>query len=214
MKYSYVYVLDSYADWELGYVTAELESRRYFRSPETHYPVRTVSATKEPIRTMGGLTIFPDTTPDELTPENVAVLLLPGADTWHEPQHAPIIAKTKELLDSHSNIGAICGATVALANAGLLDKRPHTSNSLDYLKHACPHYHGASFYEDKKAVADANLVTANSAGGLLFARYILARLGVFSEDTLAEWYNFFQTGQTQHFLALMQTLPKQGPTEG
>lgn len=31
MKYAYVYVLDSMADWELGYVIAELNSGQYFK---------------------------------------------------------------------------------------------------------------------------------------------------------------------------------------
>lgn len=31
MKTIYIYVLDTLADWELGYVTAELNSRRFLK---------------------------------------------------------------------------------------------------------------------------------------------------------------------------------------
>lgn len=209
MKHAYVYVLDTLADWELGYVMAELNSGQYFKNQGARLPIMIVGATKEPITTKGGMKIIPDTTIDAITPEMTAVLLLPGADTWHDPKHTPIIEKARALLDSNATIGAICGATSALANAGIFDTRPHTSNSLDYLKMTCPQYHGERWYKDEKAVADGNLITASSAGGLLFARHILARLEVFSEDTLAAWYHYFDTGEADYFSALMQTLPQQ-----
>lgn len=52
----YVYVLDTLADWELGYVTAELSSKRFFRKGAPEVSVKTVAISKEPIKTMGGLT--------------------------------------------------------------------------------------------------------------------------------------------------------------
>lgn len=33
----YIYVLDTLADWELGYVTAELNSRRFFKKMRPKY---------------------------------------------------------------------------------------------------------------------------------------------------------------------------------
>ncbi len=206
MKYAYTYVLDTMADWEIGYAIAELNSGRFFQKPGERVPVKTVSVTKDPITSSGGMTVLPDTTLDEIRPETTAVLLLPGAD-WDQPQHAPIVDKARELLASGANVAAICGATSALARAGLLDSRPHTSNSLDYLKMVAPTYKGEAFYRDEPAVADGNLITASSAGGLLFARYILARLGVCSQETLEAWYHYFNTGDAHYFYALMQTLP-------
>lgn len=206
MKYAYAYVLDTMADWEIGYATAELHSGRFFQKQGERVPVKTVGATKDPITTLGGMTVIPDTTVDEIRPETTAVLLLQGADTWDQPQHVPIVEKARELLASGANVAAICGATVALARAGLLDTRPHTSNSLDYLKMVIPNYAGEALYQDEPAVADGNLITASSAGGLLFARYVLARLGVFSGEALEAWYHYFDTGDAKYFYALMQTL--------
>lgn len=56
-------------------------------------------------------------------------------------------------------------------------------------------------------VADGSLITASATGGLLWAKHILARLGVFQDDTLEAWYQYFSTGKVEQFYALMQTLP-------
>ncbi|MGG3279174.1 DJ-1/PfpI family protein [Paenibacillus solani] len=62
-------------------------------SKETRIPVKTVAAAKSPITTKGGMTILPDTTIEEITLESSAILLLPGADLWLNPEHTPIIEK-------------------------------------------------------------------------------------------------------------------------
>jgi len=41
----------------------------------------------------------------------------------------------------------------------------------------------------------------------LWARQIIAYLGVFQADTLEAWYEYFNTGKPEYFFALMQTLP-------
>ena len=52
----YVYILETLADWELGYVTSELHSGRFFKKDAECVSLKTVSYSKEPIHTMGGLT--------------------------------------------------------------------------------------------------------------------------------------------------------------
>lgn len=208
MKYAYVYVLDTLADWEIGHVTSELHSGRFFKHPGERVPVKYVGATLAPITTMGGIKITPDATLDAVTAETTAVLILPGGDTWADPRQAPVIDKVRVLLEQDVTIAAICGATEALAKAGLLDGRPHTSNGLDYLKHVAPEYRGESWYRTEKAIADGNLITASSAGGLEFARLILARLGVFAEATLVPWYQYFSSGDPQFIYTMMDTLPR------
>jgi putative intracellular protease/amidase len=135
------------------------------------------------------------------------VLLLPGANTWDAPRHGAILDKARELLAVGATVCAICGATVALANARLLDHRAHTSNGPGFLEMVSPGYKGQRFYVDKLSVADNNLITAGSTGSLLFAKQIIEHLGVFQPDTLEAWYDYFRTGESAHFFALMQTLP-------
>ena len=203
----YVYVLETLADWELGYVTSELHSRRFFKKDAECVSLKTVSYSKEPIHTMGGLTVIPDCLIDDVVVSETSVLLLPGADTWNDPKHGAIIKKASEFLSIGATVGAICGATTALANFGLLDNRRHTSNGQGFLEMFSPTYKGQSFYIDEPSVADNNLITANSTGSLLWAKQIIERLGVFQSDTLEFWYEYFSTGKAESFFALMQTLP-------
>lgn len=202
----YIYVLDTLADWELGYVTAELNSGRFFKKDAPKVSVKTVAISTEPVKTMGGLTIVPDCTISEIAVSEKSVLLLPGANTWDDPGHSVIIKKVGELLSAGALVCAICGATVALANAGLLDQRLHTSNGAGYLEMVSPSYKGQKFFVDVTSVVDRNLITASSTGGLLWAKQIIERLDVFQHNTLEAWYAYFSTGEAQHFFTLMQTL--------
>lgn len=203
----YVYILDTLADWELGYVTAELNSKRFFREGAPDISVKTAGISHEAVRTMGGLSVIPDCSIHDIVMNEKSILLLPGANTWNDPRHSAIIEKAGDLLSTGATVCAICGATAALANAGLLDQRLHTSNGTGYLEMYAPRYKGQQFYVNKPSVADHNLITAGSTGALSWAKLIIERLQVFQPDTLEAWYHYFCSGREQHFFALMQTLP-------
>lgn len=202
----YVYVLDTLADWELGYVTAELYSGRFFKKGAPEIRVKTVGISKEPVRTMGGLTVIPDCTVSDMAVNEKSVLLLPGANTWEDPAHGPVIRKAAELLSAGAVVCAICGAAAALAKAGLLDERRHTGNGLGYLKMVAPCYRGEGAYVEEPSVADRGLITAGATGALPWARQIIERLDVFRPDTLEAWYRYFSSGEERDFFALMETL--------
>ena len=207
MSTIYVYVMDTLADWELGYVTAELNSGRFFKEGAPKVTLKTVSHSKEPVTTMGGMRIVPDCVIADIEVAEANVLLLPGSNTWNDQKHFAIIEKASEFLSIGAMVGAICGATAALANFGLLDERPHTSNGPGFLERVAPSYKGQSHYLDEPSVVGDNLITASSTGGLLWARQIIEHLEVFEATTLDAWYNYFNTGETEQFFALMQSLP-------
>lgn len=207
MSTIYVYVMDTLADWELGYVTAELNSGRFFKEGAPNVTLKTVSYSKEPVTTMGGMRIVPDCVIADIEVAEANVLLLPGSNTWNDQKHFAIIEKASEFLSIGAMVGAICGATAALANFGLLDERPHTSNGPGFLEMVAPSYKGQSHYLDEPSVVGDNLITASSTGGLLWARQIIEHLEVFEATTLDAWYNYFNTGETEQFFALMQSLP-------
>ena len=179
----YVYILDTLADWEMGYAAAELNSKRFFKKDAPNISVKTVGISKEPVKTMGGLTIIPDCVISDIAMNEESVLLLPGANTWGDPIHGAIIDKASHLLSAGGTVCAICGATAALANVGLLDQRLHTSNGMGYLEMVSPCYKGQQYYVDKPSVADQNLITASSTAANLQPVHLIA---VQSGDGLAK----------------------------
>lgn len=126
----YLYVFDTMSDWEVGYLIAELNSGRYFKKELPPLGVITVGIDKNAVTTMGGLKIIPSVSIDECILKNSDVFILPGGDTWMESIHDPILKKVSTFLKEEIVVAAICGATVRLANEGLLDSRRHTSNHL------------------------------------------------------------------------------------
>lgn len=203
----YFYVLDTLADWEPGYALAELGSGRFFRPGAPRFEVVTVGRTREPIRTMGGVKIAPDVVLDEIRPVEGDVLLLPGAETWGEPAQAAVVALARAVLDRGVVVAAICGATVALADAGVLDDRLHTSNDLDHLRAACPGYRGASHYRHEPAVLHGNLITATGLAPRELAEKLFERLGVMSAETLRAWSGLHAERTRAQFEALVASLP-------
>ena len=80
MKYMYLYLLDTMADWEHGYLLLVLSLQNMTEAHQL--TVKTVGRTKQAIKTAGGLTLIPDVTPDKVVMEDAAALVLIGADTW------------------------------------------------------------------------------------------------------------------------------------
>jgi putative intracellular protease/amidase len=206
MRTLYLYTPDTMADWEPGHVLAELRSGRYLRDPALKYNTVLCGRTLEPIITMGGIHLAPEVLVDVIRPVPGDVLVLPGADTWLEPSQAPVIATVRKLLDHGMVVAAICGATLGLANAGLLDNRKHTSNDPAALKMFCPQYRGERSYVNAPAVTDGNLITASGLAPAEFAFQVFKKLGVMTPETLSAWHGLFATRKAEFFYALMESL--------
>ena len=213
MRKVYIYLLNTMADWEIGHISAELNSRRFFKKDAEEIDLKYVSVSKETVKTMGGLTVTPDCLVDDISIDEKTVLIFPGADTWNDESNNKVLEKAVEVLDANGTVCAICGATVALAKKGLLDQCRHTSNGKGFLEMFVPEYKGTDFYVDSPAVADKNLITAGATGSLLWAKLIIERLNVFSDKALESWYNYFKTGKAEYFFALMQQAGKQKTAE-
>lgn len=208
MRTLYLYVLDTLADWEPGHVMAELVSGRYLKDPALRYSVVLCGSTREPVTTMGGLHLAPEILTGDIRPAPGDVLVLPGGDTWLDPAQAPALRAAGRLLDEGMLVAAICGATLGLADAGLLDNRPHTSNDPAALNLFCPGYHGSAQYVNEPAVTDRNLITASGLAPAEFAYHVFRALDVMSPATLEAWHGLFTTRRPEYFFALMGSLPQ------
>jgi putative intracellular protease/amidase len=202
----YLYVFDTMSDWEIGYLTAELNSGRYYKKGLAPSKIVTVGIEKTPVTTMGGLKILPDIQLDECHIESADALILPGGETWTEAMHQPILKIAERCLKEGILVAAICGATMGLAQSGLLNSHWHTSNDLEYLKMVCPTYTGENYYKMESAVTDGKLITASGIAPLEFTVHVLKSLDVFSSKTLDAWYSLNKTYESNYFYELMNSI--------
>lgn len=212
----YLAVVETLADWEIGYLTAELHSRRFFANPLAPFELVRVGLTQASVHSMGGMALTPDLRLEEVAMAQGDLLLLPGADIWDQPQAQAALAFARARLDEGHNVAAICGATNGLAQVGALDRHAHTSNDLDFLKQTCPGYQGAALYRQEPAVRDRNLITATGLAPLEFAHEVFQLLGVMRPATLEAWYQLHRTREAKWFHALMQSMQpeQQGSVPG
>jgi putative intracellular protease/amidase len=187
------------AEMEVGHLLAELHTGRY---TGTAFDVVTVAESRDPVASMGGITMVPDTLLAELDPAQSDLLVMPGAEMWDAGGGEAFAAAARRFLEAGVPVAATCGATAGLARAGLLDTRDHTSASADYL--AMTGYGGGERYRDKRAVIDGDLVTAGPQSPVQFARATMERLGLADESTLEAYEALFYRGDLAGFPVLMQ----------
>ncbi|MFC9896917.1 type 1 glutamine amidotransferase family protein [Nocardia sp. NPDC127579] len=192
-------VYDTLADWEVGAATAHINNPEWQVAPGS-FEVRTVGLGTEPIRTKGGMRIVPDLTLAELTPEESAMLILPGADSWMGEDLVPFARKAREFVAAGVPVAAICGATFGLAREGLLDDRAHTSNVAEFLLYSG--YSGADRYVGQPAVTDGGVVTASGTAPFEFAREVLSVLGVYEPHILDAWYRLYAHSEPAAYFEL------------
>ena len=132
-KSVYLYVFDTMADWEVAYITAEINSGRFFKKGSPELKLVTVANSKDEVTTMGGVKFKPDIEIAEFKSKNAAVLILPGGDTWLDSLHDPMLDVADQCLKDNIVVAAICGATFGLAKKL---NAPHTTNDR-FLKAVC-----------------------------------------------------------------------------
>ena len=183
-------VFDGFADWEPAHAVAELRRRG-------NRTVRTVGFAATPVVSMGGLRIIPDVELGAVRPEDVELFVLPGGDLWEGVQYPrPELERLlNTLLAAGTAVAAICGATLALGRAGILNDRQHTSNTSTYLSAHAVEYRGADSYVDAMAVCDRHVITASGLGAVDFARAIFSELEIFRVADEALWFDMFKHGR-------------------
>jgi len=195
----HLFLPESFTDLEPAFVVLALNSPPW-PTLTRRFQVQTVAESSAPVTTAGGVTILPDLTLEDLHPSKSAMLILPGSGAWAEGKHVAAIERANAFLAADVPVAAICGATIGLANAGLLNERQHTSNVPQYL--LVPNYQGGAHYQDQPAVTDGNLITANGIAPVDFAFQILAKLGAYPSPVLDAWYHMYKFGDPAYYFTL------------
>lgn len=201
-KIIYIYLLEDMAQWEIANIIQGLSMKNLVKENK-NFIVKFVGINQNPVKTIGGLTIVPDCSMEEIDIQSTAALLLPGATTWNKAENQKILNMALDFIDKGILVGAVCGATLALADLEVLNKFKHTSNSVEYLKMFSKNYKGEELYVDEMACIDKNLVTASAAGGLPWAKLILEYLDIYPSEKVEAWYNYYQSGQAKYLMELI-----------
>src|SRR5215470_3292937 len=109
---AYFLVFDGLADWELAHALCEINKSGKFE-------VVAVGLSDNPVTTMGGLKLNSDITLDGVSLAEASIFMLPGGDMWERESHEDLKTLLRRLHAEKVSIGAICGATLEIARAGL-----------------------------------------------------------------------------------------------
>lgn len=201
----HLFVFDTMADWEPAFAIAGINNPEWQLEPG-RYQVRTTSADGQTVTTIGGVRIQPDLALDEVSPEMSAMLILPGGQSWERGANTEAVHLAAKFLGAGVPVAAICAATLALARAGLLNERQHTSNAKEYL--TASGYNGADFYREAPAVTDGVLITASGIAPIDFACAIFRMLCLYSDAAREAWYALFKNGDASKYYQLVSTSSK------
>jgi len=172
-----IVLTQGFADWEYALIGGTAGP---FFGLETRY----FSPTPGKVTSMGGATTLVSAGQDDLVAWQPAVVALIGGTIW-ESNQAPDLADF--LCAQHAQgvtVGGICGATLALGRAGLLDHVAHTSNDAGFLPGHAKAYQGHAHYVDQPAaVADGRVITASGLAPVSFCAEVLSAAGLDAENT-------------------------------
>lgn len=196
----YLFVFDGFADW--GTALALCEVRR-----PGDYRVRTVGLRRAPVQSMGGLAVMPDLTIEEVDSRHGALMILPGGAAWERGENAAVAERLPHWHAHGMAIGALCSGVLALARAGLLERRRHTANHPGHIDTFVPGYAGAAHYDaDALAVGEHGILTASAVGGVEFAREVIRLLDLYDSRDAEAWYRLFKYGDPPSWL-VAETAP-------
>jgi putative intracellular protease/amidase len=148
-----IFIFDGFADHEVALTLASLRKTG-------DCSIETFSTIGQTVTSMSGLRVTPHTSLPNMCPEDYDLLLLPGGEKWEKGDNLDIFPLIKATI-GRQLIAATSEGTLALADLGLLDHIPHTSNFPGYLQQYCPDYEGAHLYRRQPLVHAGNIITIN-----------------------------------------------------
>ncbi|WP_157016447.1 DJ-1/PfpI family protein [Mesorhizobium xinjiangense] len=170
--------VEGFADWEYGFLSASVVE---------WFGGRIVALTPGGggVRSVSGLMLADcrDCRPEDNDDLNAIAVI--GSDCWQAADAPDIAPLLRAVADRRGVVGGICGGTLALARAGLLENRRHTSNGRVWIADHLDSYPGQGLYRDvPHAVRDGNVVSAPGSAPASFAAEFLEALLPEREDMI------------------------------
>jgi len=170
-----VLLTQGFADWEYGVLCGL--GQGYFG-----LEIRYVTPAPGEVTSMGGLVTRVVDGLDLLEAWAPDALVVIGGTIWERPEAPDVTEALRAAHQRGAVVAGICGGTLALARAGLLNAVRHTSNDPAFLGTHADSYAGSAIYaEQPTAVSDGRVVTAAGTAPVSFAAEIMAALQVPAE---------------------------------
>lgn len=191
----FIFLFEGFSDWELAYLTPEINKSKDSNNHSSNsHDLIYFSIDGDAVQSLGGMHVVPDMSLEEIATEDIRLLVLPGGSAWEKGENQELNSLVQTLYAKQAPIAAICAATVYLGQLGILDKSPHTSNDLNYLKALAPQYQGESFYRQDPAIHGQNLITASGIAPIEFAQKVFEELELYPPAKIEKWYQLFKHG--------------------
>jgi putative intracellular protease/amidase len=164
-----IILTDHYSDWEIAPLSGA--GRAFYEAD-----IRLVSPDGGVLTSVAGLSV---TDLAAFTPPDEGVVVVCGGPAFETGSPPDLSARLKRARENGCIIAGICGGTIALARAGLLDDVAHTSNHPGYLEDNAPAYAGRKHYVDQPAALRSGfIITAPAPAPVSFAAEILTAAGL------------------------------------
>ncbi|WP_417582587.1 DJ-1/PfpI family protein [Pelagibacterium sp.] len=163
-----IVLTEGYSDWEIGLLAG---TGRAFYGAD----IRFVAPGGGPVNALSGLKLAaldPFVAPED------GVVVVCGGPAFESDSPPEVEDRLKQAHDNGCVIAGICGGTLALARAGLLNDVAHTSNGADYLQAAKNYSGGVNYRDQPQAVRDGRIITAPAPAPASFALEVLYAAGL------------------------------------
>ncbi|MDR2309132.1 MAG: DJ-1/PfpI family protein [Paucimonas sp.] len=161
-----------FADWEYAFIAGTA-------APFYGIESRFFAPTPGRFSSQGGLLVSVDADLEQCLAWQPQVLVVIGGPLWESAQAPDVSSFLQASHAGGATVAGICGGTLALARAGLLDDRAHTSNSPDFLRDNAPGYKGVDHYRGSaKAVVADRVITAPGPAPVSFTCAVFEAAGL------------------------------------
>ncbi|MCD9114722.1 DJ-1/PfpI family protein [Pseudomonas bijieensis] len=166
-----------FADWEYAFIAGTA-------SPFYGIDTRFFTSATGQFRSQGGLAVTVDSSLQQCLGWKPDVVVVIGGMIWERAEAPDIRDFLHASRSSGATIAGICGGTLALARAGLLDTVAHTSNSAEFLQQNAAGYAGQALYRSSPvAVVADRIITAPGPSPVSFTCAVFESAGLSAEVT-------------------------------
>ena len=167
-----VVLTQGFADWEYALIGGT-------GCPFYGLDVQYFSTESGKITSQGGLSVIISQGLDELIEWQPNLVVVIGGTAWESDDAPNISSFLNAQYVKGVHIGGICGGTLALARAGLLDAEQHTSNDADFLKQKAANYLGEAYYQaSAAAISSGRIITAPGTAPASFTAAVFEAAGI------------------------------------